>query len=329
MIVVGLGLSVLAGVIPVIVYGWFVYWLDRYEKEPWWLLALSFGWGAVPAVILSLLSQVILGIPTTWILTDSTLAQEIVGASLWAPLTEEFFKGLGVVLIIIIAHREIDSILDGIVYGAMAGLGFAFVENILYFVGALSESGFGMWVVVVFIRTVLFGLNHAFFSGLVGGGLALLSHGKNIPIKIIGPVGGFAAAVMFHAAHNFGAILSSEYLASIFISLIASWGGIIILGIIIGLIWREEQRWMVEQLQGEVNADVFQTITSWRHWFSQRGAALLHGDFKRWRQLGRLRHASTELAFKKMQVVQFGTAPDLDAAIARYRAELAKLGAIA
>lgn len=45
----GLILSLFLGVIPAFVYAMFVYWLDRYEKEPILLLGGVFIWGAVVA----------------------------------------------------------------------------------------------------------------------------------------------------------------------------------------------------------------------------------------------------------------------------------------
>ena len=35
-------LSILAAVLPTILYVGIIYWVDRYEKEPWWLLAAAF-----------------------------------------------------------------------------------------------------------------------------------------------------------------------------------------------------------------------------------------------------------------------------------------------
>ena len=43
--------AVLGALIPTIIYVLFIWWLDRYEKEPLWLLALAFLWGAIPAAM--------------------------------------------------------------------------------------------------------------------------------------------------------------------------------------------------------------------------------------------------------------------------------------
>ena len=165
-ILLGIILSLLAGGAATALYAWLVWWLDRYEKEPWWLLALVFLWGAVPAVILSVVIELILDIPIS--VLGHGLAYEVAGGSVVAPVVEEVAKGLAVFGVLLFVRREMDDVLDGIVYGAMAGLGFAFTENFFYFVGSLQEGGWGVWVVVVLMRTVIFGLNHAFFTGVTG-----------------------------------------------------------------------------------------------------------------------------------------------------------------
>ena len=327
-IIVGLSLCFIAGAIPTVIYGWFVHWLDQHEKEPWWLLALVFLWGAIPAVIMAIVAQIILDIPTTWILSGEGLAYEIAGGSVWAPLTEEIAKGLGVALILIIARREVDNILDGIVYGAMAGLGFAFTENLFYFGGALIEGGWGGWVFVVLLRTIPFGLNHAFFSGWFGAGLALAYQSRKSLVKIAAPLGGFVVAVIFHGLHNLGAALAGEAGLTICLSFFVDWGGILLLGLLIALIWRQERRWMVEQLSGELSEETYQLVTSWRRWNGQRWQALLRADIHSWRRLGNLRHIATELAFKKRWLAHHGQDASTQKDLEHYRQQLLELGAI-
>ena len=45
-------LAALVVVAPLVaIYAWIVRWVDRYEPEPWWVLALCFLWGAVGATL--------------------------------------------------------------------------------------------------------------------------------------------------------------------------------------------------------------------------------------------------------------------------------------
>lgn len=323
-IILALILCFLAGLIPAAIYGWFVNWLDQHEKEPWWLLALVFLWGAVPAVILALIAQIILDIPTTWIFQEG-LTYEVIGGSVWAPLTEEITKGLGVLIVLLIARREVDNVLDGIIYGAMAGLGFAFVENLLYFGGTLAEAGWGAWIFVVLMRTIPFGLNHAFFSGWFGGGLSLIYLSKRVWVKVLAPIGGFAAAVVFHGLHNLGAALAGENPLIICLTTLGNWGGLLLLGVIIYLIWRQEKQWITTQLAGEISDDTYRVVTSWRRWSGLRLEAIVSGNLSRWRQLGQLRHAAAELAFKKQRLADNGPDDHIEKEIEKYREQLTQL----
>lgn len=323
----GLGLSVVAGIVPAAFYVGFVVWLDRYEKEPWWLMFLSFLWGAIPAVLAALVAQILLDIPTTWVFDQATLAYEIVGASIWAPVTEELAKGLGVVLILILARREIDSMLDGIVYGALAGLGFALTENVLYFGAAVAEDGWGAWAVIVLMRTIPFGLNHALFTGLTGAGVAAVHLGRTWPIRIIALPAGLIGGIGIHSLHNLGASLAGESCAPICLSFLFDWGGILLLGVLVGLVWRQEKAWILANLPGEVDEQVLKTLTTWRRWQSARWGALLRTDLSGWRRLGQVRQHATEIAFKKQRRAEGGLSPDLDAAIDKHRLKLKALGA--
>ena len=54
-------LSILLGYIPAFVYAGFVYWLDRYEKEPLPLLGGVFMWGALVAAAGAILANTAFG----------------------------------------------------------------------------------------------------------------------------------------------------------------------------------------------------------------------------------------------------------------------------
>ncbi len=322
---IGLILCVLAGLIPSLIYAGFVNWLDRHEKEPRGLLILVFFWGMVPALIAAIVTQSVLDIPTSWILAEGSLASELVGSSLWAPLTEELAKGLGVFFVLVLAHREIDSLLDGIIYGAMAGLGFAFSENLLYFGAALAEEGWGGWVFVVLLRTIPFGLNHALFTGLVGAGLGAAALSAQTGIKLLAPLAGLAAGIAAHGIHNLGASLTHISCLTLCGSFLFDWAAILMLGGLIAFVWRQEKSWMVGHLPGEVNDETYQLLTSWADWRRARWQSLARADLSAWRRLSRLRQVSTELAFKKRRLALQGPDPQTEREIERYRGELIEL----
>ena len=138
----GFGLSLLFGFLPMFFLAAIIYWLDRYEKEPKLLLGGVFAWGAIVAVVGALILQIILG-EGVLMLTGSSQIEDVVSSSLFAPVTEEALKGLAVLLVFLFFRREFDSILDGIVYAAVVALGFAATEDVLYYFSAYNDQGLG------------------------------------------------------------------------------------------------------------------------------------------------------------------------------------------
>ena len=328
-ILLGIILSLLASGLATALYAWLVWWLDRYEKEPWWLLAIAFLWGALPAVVLSAVAELILDIPIS--VLGQGLAYEVAGSSLIAPVVEECAKGLIVFGILLVTRREMDSVLDGIVYGAMAGLGFALTENFFYFMGSLQEGGWGTWVMVVFIRAVVFGLNHAFFTGITGAAVGFARLSASYLGRFVVPLLGLMGAVIFHSVHNFGSTLASVTCLSLLVSLVSDWGGIVMLALAIGLAWRQENGWIRAQLASEVGTtlqrEAYELTVSYSKRLGVQWGALLRGDLRTWRLSQRLTQTATELAFKKQQLASLGDEGGNRQVIERLRAQLAALQA--
>ena len=151
-----------------------IYWLDRYEKEPKLLLGGVFGWGAIVAVIGALVLQIFLG-QSVLLLTGSAVIEEIAGSSLFAPVTEEILKGLAVLLVFLFVPRtSLIPFWMALFMPRSRRLGFAATEDVLYYFSALiSEGGLGSMLMLVFLRFVIFGWQHAFFTSFTGIGLAL------------------------------------------------------------------------------------------------------------------------------------------------------------
>jgi RsiW-degrading membrane proteinase PrsW (M82 family) len=57
----GIILSLFFGFVPMFIFALFIYWIDRYEKEPWFLLGIVFIWGAVVAAGSAFILNTILG----------------------------------------------------------------------------------------------------------------------------------------------------------------------------------------------------------------------------------------------------------------------------
>src|SRR5260370_36798394 len=89
-----------------------------------------------------------------------------------AGITEETFKGIGLLLLFIILRDEFDNVNDGIVYGALIGAGFAMVENFNYF--ALHSRNSLFYLIVGWI--ILGCLGHSTFIACFGAALGYIRH---------------------------------------------------------------------------------------------------------------------------------------------------------
>ena len=170
--------------------------IDRWEPEPKRLVIFAIAWGAVAAVGLTLLTD--LGITLLVGLRDDALT-----AVVQAPIVEEFWKGFGVFLVFLVARRAFDGPVDGVVYGALVGAGFAFTENIQYFAISLIEGGGAQLTVTFVVRALLSPFAHAMFTALTGFaiGLAARRHafaGSALGVGLLGLLG----AIVLHALWN-------------------------------------------------------------------------------------------------------------------------------
>jgi RsiW-degrading membrane proteinase PrsW (M82 family) len=188
----------LAGSIAPLVYVFWMYFNDRFEREPLALIAYTFGWGAVSGIPAALINTVLLAaIPASYIV---------------APLVEEPLKIIGVYLLIVKSSlgKEFNDHLDGLVYGAAVGSGFAAVENFSY-IARSAPFGAGSVLAAVLIRSST-PIMHAFCTGFVGRwlGLSKVRQGRIIWLDLIP---GLVVAMLIHGFWNF---LSEPFVIGLF-----------------------------------------------------------------------------------------------------------------
>lgn len=144
--------------IPVIGLLIFIYFNDKKEKEPIWLLLLLFGVGAasvVSAIVLELIGGLILGAVFP---TDSVIKGALDAMLIVAP-AEELGKFI-VLRSITWKNKHFNYSYDAIVYAVFVSLGFAALENITYVFG----SGVG----TAFLRMFTAVPGHACFGVFMG-----------------------------------------------------------------------------------------------------------------------------------------------------------------
>ncbi len=241
-----------AAVIPTLIYVLIFYWADRYEREPTWLLIVAFGWGAGPAILASLAGEVLLQGP---LLAAPDVADlGLMGAALVAPVIEEVVKWLALLAIFYFKRHEFDGPLDGLIYGALVGFGFAMTENIFYFMGAYGDGGYAGLASLIFVRSLLFGMNHAFYTAFSGIGLGLARDANRRSTGALWAGTGLLAAIGAHALHNLAATLSQINLGALLISLMLAAANLGLIIIVVMLSWRQEQAVIRTQLADEVGS---------------------------------------------------------------------------
>lgn len=196
-------------------------WLDRYEPEPRSLLLLGLGWGAFVATSAAIFLQAF----------DAFAfgPSEAVESVLVAPITEEAAKGAFIVLLLFFRRAEFDGILDGIVYAGMVGVGFAFVEDILYlsqaYIGEDGRTGGIEEAVALFVvRGIASPFAHPFFTAFIGIGIGVAVSSRRPRVRALAPILGYVAAVSTHAAWNGSLLLDGSEGALI------AYGGVMVPG---------------------------------------------------------------------------------------------------
>ena len=312
--------SLFFGFVPMFIFAAFVYWLDRYEKEPKILFGAAFVWGVVIAAGGAFIINTAFGIGI-FMFTGSEGAAEMGTTSIVAPIVEEFLKGLAVAIVFFMFYKEFDSILDGIIYAAVAALGFAATENTLYiFRNGYQEGGWEGLFLLVFIRVIIVGWQHPFYTAFTGIGFAVARTNRNMLIKLIAPVIGYGVAVTTHAFHNtFGGLIGGlEGLAA---GTVVDWiGWTFMLVFII---------WMISHERNVVRVNLYSEVTSGLITPAQYQKALspwtvTTAGFSG-RNTSRFYQVCGELAHKKEQARKHGDEGGNVAIVEKLRAELASL----
>lgn len=175
-----------------------VNFLDRFEREPWFLRLAAFLWGAIIAIPPALFIEQYIDAALQNIDANSDILRSLL-QGLNAGVTEETIKGLGLLLLFLLLRDEFDNVTDGIVYSALIGAGFAMVENFGYF--AINSKKFLLFLIVG--RIVLGWLGHSTFIACFGAALGYVRHTKVRWKQIVVPLVGYLLAVGLHTFYDF------------------------------------------------------------------------------------------------------------------------------
>ncbi|MBP2476228.1 RsiW-degrading membrane proteinase PrsW (M82 family) [Crossiella equi] len=202
---VAAAISVLAQLLLVAVFTTLVRRLDLFEKEPPVLMAMAFLWGGFVATsVAGIANSALLDVAGK--VGGATFAEDW-GAALAGPLSEEWLKGLGVVAILVLGREHLHRGLDGLVYGAMVGLGFEALENFGYAVNAaLTDVNDDVSSALTSsVARLLVGVGaHVVFTGIAGFGIGYLATATDAgwPRRVLVALGSVLAGYGLHALWN-------------------------------------------------------------------------------------------------------------------------------
>jgi protease PrsW len=327
--------------------------LERRERQTPWLFAAGFLWGSCIATALALpFNSAFLKFVDTWVVQHPAVrevlgpeAAMLLAAPISAPIAEEIAKGLGVVVIFWLLRAEFDNVRDGIVYGALVGVGFNWFEAALYVAQGYAESGVPPYGSQLGGRYALFGLGgHAMTTGIFGAflGIAMQTHRRWI--RILAPIAGLVLAIAAHMVNNALPLLAvlaarsagepptisdspdmgflDAFVSSSLLELTIFLPFLLITGLALWRSSKRERQVIREELAGEVgrtvSADEYEEIV---------GDRLRRFDPMRPRFSAALVNAQHELAFRKRRVRDEGLEPDRDSLAVGWRVEIWRLRA--
>jgi hypothetical protein len=279
--------------------------IDFNEKEPLWAVLLLFGCGLASAVVL------LVGINLSEL--GFIELDPLAGA-----LAFEMFRfggvGAGVALLTAATRKrgysEINGLMDGVVYGSAAGLGFAtglaITREVLIPVettamAAPSLAGYG--------TLALTGVSDGVFGALMGIGFALAIESRKPAMRFAGPLGGLAAAIVAHLAYDF--IAEGDPFGDA--AVVRKWVGLVLPLLVVAVVaiiaLRSENKAIAEELEAEVETgavtpDELKTLRSMIARELMYLKRLLKFDFSGWSALHSLHNRQVQLALAKRRVAE-------------------------
>ncbi len=236
-----ISISMYAAVLPMLLYLFILWKMDKYDREPLSMILFHFLWGAFGAVLLGIGGSLTLVILLSLTGNNSQL-NYLIQSVLIAPVTEEFAKGI--ILFFTIRTRRFDNITDGLVYGGAVGLGFGMTENFLYFI--TFGNTITSWIYIVIIRSLFSAVMHCIASGIFGASLGLSKFSENSFRKLF-PVGGILLAILIHFSWNASVMFAGTYLLGILFIILS----VILFIFIFNLSLSNERRIITQELQEE------------------------------------------------------------------------------
>lgn len=193
----------LISIAPIAIILFYIYYRDKYEKEPISLLTKGLLAGMIIVIPVIFAEQVVSSVLPYFL--SGKIGNAFGNAFLVAALCEEAFK-LFAVYILVWKNPNFNERFDGIVYAVFVSLGFALVENIMY----VFSNGMGTGIARAFTAVPA----HAMFGIMMGYylGLAKFSKGSRQPLFVMA----FFIPFLVHGIYDFILMVQISWVLTLF-----------------------------------------------------------------------------------------------------------------
>ena len=254
-------------------------WLDRFRPQKPLIWLLVFGWGGAASTWFSLHINTWMGRMMATTAADSDTGSR--AAVFSAPFSEEVTKATVLFLLIILLRRKIVSRLSVVMLSGLSAIGFAFVENIIYYGRIITYALHDVSVAnpeeavneLVMLRGVYTSFGHPLFTMMTATGLVVGITARSKLVRVMAPLGGFLLAVGGHMLFNGlastrppEALMTQWIMALVLV-------GLLVISLVVSVV--QQARLIRHRL----------TDFSAQGWVSEREVELFSGPFRRMRYL--------------------------------------------
>ncbi len=183
-------------------------WLDRFRSARPVIWLLVFGWGACASTWFSIHVNTWVGMAMS---TREANADSGSRAAIFAaPFVEEFAKATILIFLVVMWRNKIVSRLSMVTLAGLSAIGFAFVENILYYSRVWMQATNDITIAnpeetmleLVKLRGIYTSFGHPLFTMMTAGGLVIGLAARSKIVRVMAPVGGFMLACAGHMLFN-------------------------------------------------------------------------------------------------------------------------------
>ena len=192
----------LASLAPVFIILFYIYFRDKYDKEPLGLLVKSVVSGMLAVIPIIFIERLLMGITPAF----GKVAAAAYHAFVVAGTTEELFKFIALYLLVW-RNPNFNEKFDGIVYAVFVSLGFAAVENVIY----VMDSGYQ----TAMVRAITAVPAHAIFGVTMGYYLGIARMYSELRKEYLGKA--LLIPILLHGIYDFILMVEVDWLLILFI----------------------------------------------------------------------------------------------------------------